>query len=184
MVWVVLWVLGLAAFIAGAFLQQALSAYRGFDRAVEIAAAIGWVILVLAAIVLVANLAAMAFYTIRRGTRDRQEGKVVTVHQTLGVSPSVPFPAGISKLKMLHSSHAHVSMESLVRGTAAPGDRMMVLGIIASLVAFFLIFVGAGLMLSKESLVAAVFFPTVPGLWLYRSLRDMWRHYQVAKKRA
>lgn len=43
---------------------------------------------------------------------------------------------------------------------------MMVLGIITACVSFFLIFVGAGLMLMKENPLALL-FPIIPGLWLY-----------------
>ncbi len=177
------WVLALAVLIAGAFLQQALSASRGYGRAVEVAAEVGWAILILAVTVLVADLAAMTIYTLRHGSPDRREGKVVTVPQVLGASPSAWSPTGVSKVKMLRARHAGISMESLVQGTATRGERMMALGIITAFVAFFLVFVGTGLMLAKGFLVA-ILLPTVPGLWLYYNLQEMWRDYHAAKKRA
>ncbi|PYM92428.1 MAG: hypothetical protein DME04_15410 [Candidatus Rokuibacteriota bacterium] len=179
----VFWVLTLVVLVAGALLQQAISASPGYGRAVEIAAAVGWAILILAVTVLVTDLIAMTIYTLRRGSPDRREGKVVTVPQVLGAWPSAPSPTGASKVKMLRARHAYISMESLVRGTATRGERMMVLGIVTALVAFFLVFVGTGLVLAKELLVAAL-LPTVPGLWLYGNLREMWRGYHAVKNHA
>jgi hypothetical protein len=51
-----------------------------------------------------------------------------------------------------------------------------------SLISFFLIFVGAGLMLMKNSPMS-ILFPIAPGVVLYNFTHFVWHDYQKAKKR-
>ena len=73
-------------------------------------------------------------------------------------------------------------MMSLVDGSATRGERMMVMGIVTLFAAFFLVFVGVGLMLVKVFVVAAL-IPVIPGLWVSARARDAWRGYRAAKMR-
>jgi hypothetical protein len=90
---------------------------------------------------------------------------------------------GRSKLKILGSRSGFITMESLVQGTATSGERMMVLGIITLFVSFFLVWLGAGLMLMKK-LWILVLLPVLPGLFGYYNLRDAWDDYRKARRRA
>jgi hypothetical protein len=180
--WFLLWVLGLVALIASAFLQDALMRYRGFGDFVETASRVGWAVLITAVTVLIADLAAMIVYTLRHGQSDHLKGKVITENRPLG-SLTLGYPPlmGRSKRKMLGGKSGYVTMDSLVDGTATFAERMMVAGILTLMVSFFLIFVGVGLMLMKNLLIMAL-FPIIPGLWLYRIARYDWQEYRNAKK--
>lgn len=187
LLWLLFWVLGLLAVIASAFLQQALMEYEGYGdvvgHVVETASRVGWVVLIFAGTVLVADIAAMTIYTIRQGQSDHLEGKVITENRPLSaMSLRIPPPMGWSKRKMLGSKSEFITMDSLVDGTATFGERMMVVGIFTAFVSFFSIFVGAGLMLMKNLLIL-VLFPVIPGIWLYRFMRETLQHYQEAKRR-
>lgn len=181
--WFFLWVFGLVAVIASAFLQDALMKYWAYGDFVEAASGIGRAILIFAVTILVADLAAMIVYTLRYGKSDPTKGKVITENRPLS-SMSVGHPPlmGRSKRKILGSKSGYVTMESLVDGAATFAERMVALGILTAMVSFFLIFVGAGLMLMKNLLIL-VLFPVIPGLWLYNILREVWKDYQEAKKR-
>jgi hypothetical protein len=173
----------LVAVIASAFLQQALMEYEGYDHVVETASRVGWVVLIFAVGFLAADLATMIVYTIRHGQSDEQEANVVTENRPLSaMSPRVPPPMGWSKRKILGSKNQFTTMESLIDGTATFGERMMVVGILTAFVAFFSIFVGAGLMLMKNLLILAL-FPVIPGIWLSRIAREISQDYRAAKKR-
>lgn len=181
--WFLIWILGLVAVIASAFLQQALMEYEAYGEVVETASRIGWVVLISAVTVLVADLAAMTIYTIRHGQSDNLGGKVITEKRPLGaLSLRYPPLMGLSKRKMLGSTTGYITMESLVGGTATFGERMMVLGINTLFVSFFLVFVGTGLMLMKDLLIL-VLFPVIPGMWLYKIVCETWQEYQEAKQR-
>jgi hypothetical protein len=175
-----LWVLGFVVFIAVAGLQVSLADNASYRHFVEGASYIGWGILVLAATVLVADIAAMVIYTIRQGDSDDLKGKVITENRVIGSISS--FAPGISKLKILGSKSEFITMESLLDGSATFGERMIVLGIITLFISFFSIFLGIGLMLMKD-LVISVLFPVIPGIYVYRFARDAWQDYQKAKKR-
>jgi len=181
--WLLIWVLGLVAVIASAFLQEAFLKGRGYGDFVEAASQVGWDILIFAVTVLVAALAAMIVYTLRHGQPDHRQGKVITENQPLtSMSLGIPPPMGWSKRKILGSKTGYITMESLIDGTATFGERMMVCGILAAMVSFFLIFVGVGLMAMKQLLIF-ILFPIIPGIWLYRIVREDWQQYQNAKKR-
>jgi len=181
--WFFLWVSGLVALMASVFLQEALMTYSGYGEFIEAASGIGWAVLIFAVSVLAADLAAMIIYTIRHGESDDQTGKVVTENRPLGsMSLGIPPLTGWSKRKILGSKSGFVAMESLVDGTAAFGERMMVLGIVTLFISFFLVWVGAGLMLMKN-LVTLVLIPVLPGLFVYYNMRDAWNDYREAKRK-
>ena len=186
LVWLLFGALGLVAVIASALLQQALMDYDGYGRVVgtvvETASRVGWVVLVFAGTVLVLDMAAMTIYIVRRGRSDDLEGKVITENRPLSaMSLRIPPPMGWSKRKMLGSKSEFVPMESLVDGTATLGERMMVAGFFTAAIAFFSIFVGLGLMMMKDLLIF-VLFPVIPGIWLYRIVRETSQGYREAKK--
>lgn len=181
--WLLLWVFGLVAVIASAFLQQALTEYGDSGDLVETASRIGLGIVIFAGTVLVADLAAMIVYTLRHGQSDHLQGKVITENRPLSaMSLRIPPPMGWSKRKMLGSKSGYVTMDSLVDGSATFAERMMVVGIITAMVSFFLVFVGVGLLLTKDLLIF-VLFPVIPGIWLYNILRHVWQDYQRVKKK-
>ena len=187
LLWLLFWVLGLVGVIASAFLEQALMEYEGYGdvvgHVVETASRVGWIVVIVAGTVLVADIAVMTIYTIRQGQSDNLEGKVITENRPLSaMSLRIPPPMGWSKRKMLGSKSDFITMESLVDGTATFGERIMVVGIFTAFVSFFSIFVGAGLML-MEDLLIFVLFPVIPGIWLYRFIRETSQDYQEAKKR-
>ncbi|MBI3603732.1 MAG: hypothetical protein HY205_04710 [Nitrospirae bacterium] len=181
--WLFVWVFGLVAVIASAFLQDALMERWDVGGVVEIASQVGWALLIFSVIVLVAALAAMIVYTIRYGQSDTLKGKVVTENRPLtGMSLGIPPPSGWSKRKMLGGKSEFITMESLIDGTATVGERMMAGGIVTAMISFFLIFVGVGLIAMKELLIF-ILFPIIPGIWLYRIVSNVGRDYQEAKKR-
>jgi hypothetical protein len=176
-------VLGLVAVLASVLLQTPLTDHSEYREFVEAASRIGRGVLIVAVAVLAADLAAMIAYTLRRGHSDRPKNEVITENRPLSaVSLRSPPLVGWSKRKMLGGKSSFVTMRSLVDGSATFGERMMVLGIVTLFVSFFLVWVGAGLMLMKSVLILAL-IPVLPGLWVYYDLRDDWRHYQEAKKR-
>jgi hypothetical protein len=187
LLWLLIWALGLVAVIASALLQQALMDSDGYGSVigpvVATASRVGWVVLIFAAIVLVADIAAIAIYIVLRGQSDNLKGKVITENRPLSaMSLRIPSPMGWSKRKVLGSKSEFVSMESLVDGTATLGERMMVAGFFAAAIAFFSIFVGAGLMMMQNLWIFGL-FPVIPGIWLYRILRETSQDYREAKKR-
>jgi hypothetical protein len=181
--WLFFWVLGLTAVIASAFLQDALMESRDFGGVIETASRVGWALVIISVIVLVAALAAMIVYTIRYGQSDKLKGTVVTEHRPLtSMSVGIPPPSGWSMRKMLGGKNEFITMESLIDGTATVGERMMAGGIVTAMVSFFLIFVGVGLM-SMKKLLICILIPIIPGIWLYRIVSDVWQDYRKAKKR-
>jgi hypothetical protein len=59
---------------------------------------------------------------------------------------------------------------------------MIVLGFFTAGIALFSIFVGVGLMMMKDLLIF-VLFPVIPGIWLYRIVRETSHGYREATKR-
>jgi len=177
------WLIFIALAVASALLQGALEAYRGYRDFVAAIAPIGRAIVIASAIVLAADVIAMATYTLLRrhgsprpsedrGIQPRSAGERTFADGRRGKRfPPTRIAVG-----------AFVSFESLIDGSATRGERMMAMGIVAALVAFFLIFVGAGLALAQYVLLAAL-FPVGPALWLFRILRDMRQDYRETKRR-
>jgi len=181
--WLLLWLLGLAAVVASVLLQVALEDQSGYVEIVAAASRVGWGILVFAIVVLAADLAVIVVYILRRGADDL-EGEVVTENRPLSAMYSgYPSLTGWSKRKTIASKTLVVAMRSLVDGTASAGERGLAGGIVTLFVAFFLIWVGAGLILTKQLLVLAL-LPILPGLFVYYNLRAAWSDYRKAKRRA
>lgn len=174
------WVLVLVLFIASVVVQAALMESAGYGGFVATAAHIGRGILIVAVTVLVASVVAMAIFTIRRGTSDDLHGKVITENRPLNISLGTRRPMGRSKRRMLGSKSAWISIESLLDGTATSAERIMVAGMITMYVSFFLVFVGVGLMLMQR-LLFMVFVPVIPGLFLYRVARRARNEYRKAR---
>ena len=59
--------------------------------------------------------------------------------------------------------------------------RINTIYIVIIFVAFFLIFLGLGLIMMKNLLIMGL-FPVLPGLWVYYNLREDWDEYQQAKQ--
>jgi hypothetical protein len=180
--WILLWVLSLVAIAVAGFLNTLLTDLTTYRNFVEAASPVGARIGVVAAIVLVADIAAMVIYTLRQGKSDDLKGKVVTENRPMtAMSLGRPPMMGRSKRKILFTKSEVVSMESLLDGSATFGERMMVLGIITAFISFFSVFLGVGLMLMKN-LVISVLFPIGPGILVYNFARDAWHDYREAKK--
>jgi threonine/homoserine/homoserine lactone efflux protein len=156
-----------------------LAAYNRFVAALS---PIGLRILIAAGVILILDLVAMVVYVFRNGERDEPEKGVTTVHQPMTpVLLNGPgLTRGISKRKKLAGASGLITDESLVDGTATLGQRMMVGGICIFFVSFFLVFLGIGLVSLKDNPLA-VFFPIVPGIFLFNFARDAWRDHQKAK---
>ena len=178
-----LWLLGVVALVASVLLQVALEDQSGYAEMVSAASRVGWGVLVFAIVVLAADVAVMVVYTLRRGRSDDSEGAVVTENRALSAMYSgYPSLTGWSKRKMIASKTLAVAMRSLVDGTASAGERGIAAGIVTLFVAFFLTWVGAGLILMKHLLVLAL-LPILPGLFVYYNLRAALRDYRKAKRR-
>src|SRR5437763_7149942 len=146
--------LGLAGFIASVVLQAVLMQYSGYTRVVESAARLGWGILIFAVVVLVTAMIAGIVYTLRHGQSDRRSGGVITENRPLSsVSLRNPFLTGRSRVKIRGSKAHAITTSSLVDGTATFAERMIVLDIVIIFVAFFLIFLGVGLIMMKNLLI-------------------------------
>jgi hypothetical protein len=182
--WFLLYVLGIVAFIASFVLQVGvLEKYPGYLGLVTAAARVGWVVLSFAVTVFVVDVIAVMIYTWRHGESDDQKGKVITESRSLS-SMSLGYPPlmGWSKRKILGSKSEFVTVESLVAGTATFAQRMYVLGIIIAFVSFGLIWAGIGLMGMKYLLIF-ILVPVLPGLWVYYNLQDDWKAYRKAKQK-
>jgi hypothetical protein len=182
--WVIFSVLGGVAFIVVAaatlfFQGSYLEPHPGYRAFVEAAARISPRVSIFAAIVLVLDIVPMAIYTIRQGKTDIRKGTVIADGPLPGLSVN---PLGRSKRKILASKNKFITMESLLKGTATFGERMMVLGIFILYISFFFIFVGGALITMKEWLIVAILFVVVPGLWVYAALiHPVWRDYREVK---
>jgi hypothetical protein len=170
---------GLIVFVGSAMLQSAfldpLPGYRAFTAA---AARAGQVIAEVAVALLLLALAFIVVYVLTHGKKDASEGAVTEEGpMPMRLGPSF----GRSKRKYLVKRNDYITMESLVRGTATPGERMLVLSTFVLFLSFFSIFLGAGLMF-MENLIILGLFPVIPGLWLYGAfLGPVWKDYRKEK---
>jgi len=171
----------LAVILAGIAVQAIyLEPHAGYRAFVAAAARVGPRVAIVAAVVLITDLAALAVYGIRQGKTDPSEGAIVDdgpLPMDLGI------PIGRSKRKILVSKSQFVSVESLVTGTATPGERAMVAGIFILYVSFFSIFLGGGLMLMK-GFVLAIFAPVIPGILVASLVYDSWTDYREVKAKS
>jgi hypothetical protein len=76
-----------------------------------------------------------------------------------------------------------ITTESLADGTATPGERTMVLGIILLLLSFSFVFVGVCVMFVQGSVLCLALAPIPPGIVVYYALLPGWREYQRARQK-
>jgi hypothetical protein len=184
--WLILSLLGgvaiMAVAVATVFLQTSyLEPHPGYRAFVEAAARIGPRVTIVAAVILVLDLAALVTIMILRGQTDRATGAVVDDGpMAMGLGPRF----GRSKRKILVSKSGFVTVESLVEGTATLAERLLVVGIFVLFASFFLVFVGVALMILQEWAVAAVLFVAVPGFFVFsRLIGPAWEKYREVKAR-
>jgi len=183
--WFLLWVLGLVGFGAICALQAlVLEPQNGYRDIVNAAGRIGWGILILAFAVLATTLAVLIVLAIRLGDSEPEEGRALGKNFPLGSMSLRSMPLmGWSKRKVLGSKSRFITMESVVDGTATSSDRMIVLGVITLFSSFTLMWVGLGLILMKQAL-AFVLAPVPVGLWAYQNcLGPAWEGYRQAKRK-
>ena len=159
----------------GYFALEDLSWYHS---GVDAAARLGRYILAGAVAVLVLDLTALVVLAAARGESDGTKSKVVVEKRLFGTLSS--FAPGRTVFKSLGGRQSYVSARSLADGTATLADRMVVAGSALFLVAFFLVFLGAGLVFMKDLLVLGL-LPILPGVFVFRILRAGWRDYRAAR---
>jgi hypothetical protein len=175
-------VLAVGVFIASFFLQNALMDVPGYAEFVATLARIGRVILIVAVIVLLTDLAAMVVYTIRHGKRDDWKSNVDTANRgAFFQGPGSQLLMKRSKIRTLYNAGGYVQVKSLVDGTATTGERMIFIGIFTALTAFCFVFVGLSLMLVGRLLFAAV-LPIAAGHVLFGNVRIAVHQYKAAKE--
>ncbi len=136
--------------------------------------------------VMVVDLILMVIYTIRHGQSDARSGAVETDDTPL--SPPMWMKGrlgswhGRYKRRVLGSRSGLVSNESLADGTATRGERLMVVGIIAFMSCFFLVFLGAGLLTMEDNPVVLLMSVAV-GAWLFSIFKGAYADHREAKKR-
>jgi hypothetical protein len=144
----------------------------------------GRVLLAIAVVMLVIDLAGLVVFLVRRGMQGGDEGKVVREKRPLsGMSLGIPKPAGVSVVKVLYRRKATISMKSLIDGTATRGERWAAAGVIVLYGAFALVFVGIGMIFMETLLIGALVPIAVMGAWLYARLSKPWGHYRKAKRK-
>jgi hypothetical protein len=155
---------------------QSLDDIAPYHHFVQSASVIGLPILIASISIGLIDLVAMSAYVLRSGRKGDSERKTVIGDRVPGsMSSSAP---GVSKEKILLERNSFVSMESLADGSASRSDRLMVAGIVIFLVCFFLVFLGWGLFAMKDFAVA-ILFPIIPGIVVFRMLRQGWRDFQL-----
>jgi hypothetical protein len=170
---------GVSVIIAGGLLYESMVEH-GFTAVFTLTSRVGWLVLVAAIMVFVADMTAMAIYTIRFGESDGTAGRIVSGRRTLPLSPGARPSIARSKIRSLGDRHRYITMRSLVDGTATPAERMMVAGIITAVGSFFCIFLGLALIFAANNPVGLA-FAIVPALWAGKFARTTWRSYQRVK---
>ncbi len=156
-----------------------------YDRFAAAAAPIGIDIVIVAVVLLVSAIGFMAFYAFRYGTPDDDEGRTVT-DKTRAMGPVIV--SGLasvrqaSRRKMVYARRGEITDDSLVDGTATPGERTVVVCILTMFVCLFLLFLGLSLWAMKDNPLVVV-FPPVMAIWLGNFLRIVWQDRQKAKER-
>ena len=155
-----------------------------FDRFAAAASPIGVEILILGVVLMLAAISFLAVYAFRYGTPDEDEGRTVT-DESRSMMPNVgsgfTSRRAASRRKMVYARDGEITDESLVDGTATPGQRMVVACILTMFVSLFLLFLGFSLWVMKDNPIV-VFFPFVMAVWLGGFLRVVWRDRQKAKR--
>jgi hypothetical protein len=178
----VLAVLGIVTFIASLLLQFVLMDVPGYAEVVAALEPVGRDITIVAAAVLVADLAIAIVYVIRHGRPDNWKGDVdATNRGAFFQGPGSPLMTKRSKIKTLYSAGRYVQMKRLVDGTATKGEWLVFIAVFIALTAFALMFVGVGLMMVGRLLFAAI-FPLAAGSVLYRNVRIAMTQYREVKR--
>ena len=180
--WFTLYIAALIAFVAIAAVSHSLFELSGVQAFFGAASRVGLQIVIVAAIVLVADLVALVIYAIRFGQPDESEDNVATR------SPLNPFLSNVplsvySNVKVVGARSWFISWESLVDGSATTGERLAVLGILTLFIAFSSIFAGVGLWLAGDLPPAGILFLGFAGFWLGYNLWTAWREYREAKRK-
>ena len=150
------------------------------------AVAVEWIMICSGGVFLL-TLLALAVYTWRKGVPDASEVKP-TMRPFGAHSPSgqtgVTRYRGRAKLKVLFSRRTEfLPMDSLVNGTATREEWAVVIGAQVAFVTFWLIFLGAGLMLVPGTNGLSLFLPVVVGLWLYGIFSAQWTDFKRARRK-
>jgi len=157
-----------------------------YHRFAHTAAHVGAWMLGIVISVMVVDLTLMVIHTIRRGQSDGRNGAVETDDQPM--SPPMWMKGRVGrwhgryKRRILASRSGFVSNESLADGTAPPGERWMVVGIITFMSCFFLVFLGAGLLTLDDNPLVLLMSAAV-GVWLFNIFKGAHADYREAKKR-
>ena len=160
-------------------------AVDAYDRFAAAAAPIGIDIVIVGVVLMLSAIGFLAVYAFRYGTPDEDEGRTVT-DRTSAMMPV--FVDGLSSVrkasrrKVVYGREGEITDDSLVDGTATPGQRMVVVCIITMFVSLFLLFLGVSLWWMKDNPIV-VFFPFVMAAWLGNFLRIVWRDRQKARRR-
>ena len=126
----------------------------------------------------------LAIYTLCRGRTDAEEGKTITVDQPMSPMRLRGFGIGRkwSRQNVLVSRRSdHISIESLVDGTATLAERFVVFGINVFIVCFVLLFYGFGLLFLDESPLV-IFLPLFVSVWAFNLFKDVYNDYRQARK--
>ena len=129
----------------------------------------------------------LAIYTLRRGRTDAAEGKTITVDQPM--SPMSPMRLrgfgirrGWSRQNVLVSRRSdHISIKSLVDGTATLAERLIVFGLNVFIVCFVLLFYGFGLLFLDESPLV-ILMPLFVSVWAFNLFKGVYDDYRQARK--
>jgi hypothetical protein len=132
---------------------------------------------------MVVDLIALVTYTLRHGHSDGRAGKTEITNSLMS-----PFmrPGGVragSWSRRILVSRNVVSNASLADGTATVGERLVVVGIIAFICCFVLVFLGGALLVMDEFPIAPV-APVFVGIWafkLFKTARDDQREAKRAR---
>lgn len=156
-----------------------------YDRFAAAAAPIGIDVVIVGVVLMLSAIGFLAFYAFRYGTPDDDQGRTVTDKTNSMLQNSMNGFTSMrqaSRRKMVFARDGEITDDSLVDGTATPGQRMVVVCIIMMFVSLFLLFLGVSLWWMKDNPIV-MFFPPVMALWLGNFLRIAWRDRQKAKKR-
>ena len=133
------------------------------------------------------TLLALAVYAWRKGVPGESDVEPTLrpfgPHSPSGQTGATRYK-GKARLKVLFNRRTEfIPMDALVNGTATRGEWAVVVSIQVAFVTFWVIFLGAGLMLVPRTNGASLFLPLVVGLWLYGILSAQWRDWVKARRK-
>ena len=128
----------------------------------------------------------LAIYALRKGDPDDREVRPSMrpfgAHSPSGQTGATRY-MGRARLKVLFNRRTgFIPMESLVDGTATRAEWAVVIGAQSAFFTFWLIFLGAGLMLVPRTDGLSLLLPVVVGLWLYGILSAQWSDWVKARR--